>query len=117
MDNRVLMTLLIGYGLGTLLAVFVARKSLAAEKIYSGIPAQILHFLGCIGFSSALPLVLSGFILGLGFNAVIIALLTFAATFLILIVYAIFEFPARDRGLSKEEDRGWTEADARTSGL
>lgn len=117
MDDKVLWTLIIGYGLGLLLGIVVSRKSLAKEKIYSGMPATVLHFLACVGFGSALPLVLSGVILGLGFNAVLLALGTFAATFLILIVYAVLEMPAHEKAIANQPDRGWTAEDARTSGL
>lgn len=116
MDNLVL-TLIIGYSLGALLGILVMRKALEAEKIYAGPPAAVFQYLACATFSSEIPLLIAGLILGLGFGVVLVALSTFAVTFLLLVIFALIEYGPRQAALSNREDRGWTETDARTSGL
>lgn len=108
--------LLIGLVLGGLLSLYVAPRSLREEKVYGGVPAQIFHYLGVLGFCMTLPTVLaavfmhSGFLpsVALGFGCV-------GAAFIALLVFAVLEHPARANATQEEEV--WTEAKARSSGL
>ncbi len=108
--------LLVGLILGSIFALFVARRSLKEDAVHGGAPAKFFHFLGVLGFCMTLPTVImalllrGGFALAfpLGIGCVIVA-------FLALLIYALFERPARAE-LDLEDDV-WTEEKARTSGL
>lgn len=108
--------LLAGLILGIIFSLYVAPRSLKKEKIYGGAAAQVLHYLGVLGFCMTLPTVLTALILHggfgvafpLGFGCVIVA-------FIFLLVFAVVERPARANATPEEEV--WTEAKARSSGL
>jgi hypothetical protein len=109
-----LLAFLIGLGCGLVLGYFTARSSAKREKIYGGQTALIFHYIGAAAVTGVLPVVLASLILGGGFRTAFPLALSFMVTgFLALVVFAIIEQPARSAQLSK----GWTEQDARTSGM
>lgn len=109
-----LLALLIGLGFGLVLGYFTARSSARREKIYGGQAAMIFHYIGAAAVTGVLPVVLSSLILGGGFGTAFPLAISFMLTgFLSLVIFAIIEQPARSVQLAK----GWTEQDARTSGM
>ncbi len=110
------LALLVGLILGSIFATFVARRSLDEEKIHGGAPAKVFHFLGALGFCMTLPTVITALLLRGGFTlAFPLGIGCVIAAFIALLIYAVFEYPAR-AGLALDDD-GWTEEKARTSGL
>jgi hypothetical protein len=62
-------------------------------------------------------ILVSIFVLHLGFiRAVLVALTMFILALILLLPYALLEKPALD-AKTREEDRGWTREDAISSGL
>jgi ABC-type Co2+ transport system permease subunit len=101
------------------IAVFslpVVRRSQSREKIHGGGLAQVFHFVAIAAYVGVVPAFLcgsilagtSGFGLPVGFTLLIVCAVS-------LLAYAVIERPARDASIT--EDRGWTEEDARSSGL
>ncbi|MBZ0302898.1 MAG: hypothetical protein K8J31_24345 [Anaerolineae bacterium] len=112
--NNTLLALIIGLGFGLVLGYFVARSSARREKIYGGQVAQIFHYIGAAAVTGVLPVVIASLVLRGGFGLAFPLAVSFMVSgFLALILFAIVEQPAR----SQVETRGWTEQDARTSGL
>jgi cyanate permease len=104
----------IGLTFALIFGIFVARGSNQREPIHGGPLAQVFHYIGSSGVAGTLPVVLASLILGGGFGMAFPLALSFMATSLIaLVIFAAIEQPARQN----IEDRGWTEQDARTSGL
>jgi hypothetical protein len=113
MDNAVL-ALLIGLACALGLGYFTARGSARREKIYGGQLALVFHYLGAAAMTGVLPVVLASLILGQGFGLAFPLGVSFLATsFVALLLFAVIERPARAR----HQKHGWTEHDARTSGL
>lgn len=109
-----LQALLIGLGFGLVLGGFTARSSARREKIYGGRAALAFHYIGASAVTGVLPVVIASLILGGGFGTAFPLALSFMLTgFLALVIFAVIEQPARSSHLAK----GWTEQDARTSGM
>lgn len=112
------LALLIGVGVGTVLSLFVAPRSLKEKPLYGGLPSQVFHYLGVLGFCSTVPTVITTVILHEGFlRAVLLALSLSAFSFVTLVIHAAFEKPASDRHTVSVEDDVWTAEKAKTSGL
>ncbi len=108
--------LLIGLGCAAVLGYFTARSSARREKIYGGQAARIFHYIGAAAVTGVLPVVLASLILGGGFGTAFPLAVSFMLTgFVALVIFAVIEQPARSR--QGQTARGWTEHDARTSGL
>lgn len=92
------------------------RLSKKRERIYGGLLAESFHFLGVVAYLAVLPAALLGSLLvgPLRFG-IPLALSCLACALLFLAAYGAVERPARV-GVTIE-DRGWTEEDARSSGL
>jgi hypothetical protein len=115
--DRTLLTLLITLAVMVLLSVPTARSSAKRDKIYGGTGARLFHFLGAAVYIGVLPAALCGSILVGPFKLGIpLAFGLLAVSFLLLIIYAFFERPARST-LKPSEERGWTAEDALKSGL
>lgn len=96
---------------------YVALISHRAEKVRGGILAHILHYLGAVGVVGAVPGGIAAIARGAGFLGIVMVAVSFVLISVVsLWLYAMVEHPAR-AGLATQEDRGWTEQDARTSGL
>ena len=112
--DRTLLAILIGVGFGLVLGYFTARSSARREKIYGGQVAHLFHYLGSAAVTGVLPVGLSSLILGAGFGTAFPLGVSFMiAGFLALVIFAVLEHPAR----ASHVPQGWTEQDARTSGL
>lgn len=96
---------------------WVARVSLRKDTIYGGFPSKFFNLLGAMFFVTILPGVIAGFIVGNGFAVIIPALITAFVSFLCFLAFAFVEKTPRENALKAQQDRGWTEKDARTSGL
>lgn len=108
--------LLVGLILGAIFAVLVSRRSLEEDAVHGGTPAKVFHFAGVVGFCATLPTVITALLLRGGFAlAFPLGIGCVIAAFIALLIYAVFEHPARE-GLEQDDDV-WTEEKARTSGL
>lgn len=108
--------LLVGLGCAAALGYFTARSSARREKIYGGQAALIFHYIGAAAVTGVLPVVLASLILGGGFGTAFPLAVSFMITgFVALVIFAVIEQPARSKHV--QTSRGWTEHDARTSGL
>jgi hypothetical protein len=116
METRLLVTLLIIIVFAVFASLPVSRASQKRDKIRGGSLAKIFHFLGVLSYLMVLPSALVGSIvlgpLAFGVPMAVSALLI---SIVCLLLYAVFELPSRAN--QSEEDQGWTEKDARTSGL
>ncbi len=121
MDDKTLTAILVGLVFGGVLGILTARSSHRRDTVHGGTAAQFFQYLGAAFFVGIVPMILCsvffihppggiGKLLLLGFG---FALLSYGA----LLVYAVLERPAREAALAEAAHRGWTEEDARTSGL
>jgi hypothetical protein len=119
MDETVfLQALIISAVFGIVVGPLTARSSNRREPIYGGVTAHVFHVAGAIAYAAVLPAVLSALILGGGFRtAAPLALALVAASLLALTLFAVVERPIRIHRLDERKESGWTEEDARTSGL
>ncbi|MDZ4769614.1 MAG: hypothetical protein SGJ24_10825 [Chloroflexota bacterium] len=109
-------TLVIGLGLGLILAALIVPRSLKEEPVYGGALAQGLHALGALCFASVIPTTIVALILRGGFGTAFpLAVSLVVLAYLILLVFAAIEQPARAR-LAPRDDV-WTAEKAKTSGL
>jgi hypothetical protein len=116
--ERELQALLIGLAMAAILGYFTARSSNRREKIYGGTAAQIFHYIGAGLFAATPPTVLLTLILGGEFlQAVLTAVAFLAVSYGCLVAFAVIERPLYEAEQRKKQERGWTEQDARTSGL
>ncbi len=106
----------IGLAFALTLGALTARSSNRREPIHGGPLAQLFHYIGAAGVTGTLPVVLASLILGGGFELAFPLAVSFMITcFVSLVIFAAIEQPAKLKVV--DEDQGWTEADARTSGL
>jgi hypothetical protein len=93
-----------------------AKASISKEKIYGGTIAKFFHYIGVVAYLGVLPAALLGSLLVGPFKLGIpLALIYLLAALVALLLYAVGERKAR-AGI-QIEDQGWTEQDARSSGL
>ncbi|PJF41668.1 MAG: hypothetical protein D6737_15895 [Chloroflexi bacterium] len=113
MSDR-LLAIVIGIIFAVALGYLVARRSRDEEAIHAGTLAIILHDIAASAISGILPLVIASLVLGNGFRFTFPVAVGFMAVgWVALILHAALERNAR----AHLEDRGWTEEDARASGL
>jgi len=111
-----LQAFLIGAAFGLAGGWYIARVSHRRDPVQGGLLAQLFHVLGASAFISSLPGTLAALLLGGGlFTAVPLAFSFLGLSLLFLLIYSIFEAPAR-RDMAAE-DEAWTAEKARTSGL
>ncbi len=97
---------------------FAARSSLRREPIYGGAMAKLFHLIGTSAMMGVIPGVITALILGGGFRVAFpVAAFFLATSFLLLLIFAFFERPARATHLAQAQSQGWTAEDARSSGL
>lgn len=92
------------------------HASVGREKIHGGGIARIFHYIGVTAYLGVVPSALLGTIfvgpLRLG--------IPLALTYLLIALIALFLYAVGERGARANldlDDRGWTEQDARSSGL
>lgn len=103
---------------GLLVGTRLAHSSDNRSKIYGDSRARFFHYLASSVMASITPFVLlSVVVLHMKLiPAILTAVGFFVVSLALLIPYAIFEKPALE-ARKKQEDRGWTAEDAKTSGL
>lgn len=115
--DRTQLTLLIVGTIMLLACVPLARRSNQLDKVHGGLLAQVFHFIAAAVYVGVLPAALLGSILvGPLALGIPLALGLLAVALVSLLLYAVFERPAR-RALKPQEERGWTAEDALKSGL
>lgn len=117
MDERLLIMLGVSVAFGLIIGPFVARMSNKKEKIHGGLLAHIFHFIAVVLFVGLVPGVITGIIVGEGLLVIPIAFAMLAVVYINVFLFALVENGPRKAALSKKVDRGWTEEDARKSGL
>mgnify|MGYP001166089372 CR=1 FL=1 len=107
----------IGCLFGLVAGWFVHQQAAKRETLYGGMMAQALHYLASAVMTS-LPVMVLLVAVARGFvTALLTALGVTVISWVMLLACAVAEKQPRDVALSKQVDRGWTEQDARTSGL
>ncbi len=110
--------LLVGLVFGLGAGYFTARASERREAIYGGQASRIAHYITASLFTG-LPIAVL-------FTAIWVerwwAPLPVALSLLVVVnvsayIFAVLERPAREQALTQKAQQGYTEADARTSGL
>ncbi|NWG15121.1 MAG: hypothetical protein HXY41_00665 [Chloroflexi bacterium] len=115
--DRTSLTLLIVAALIVVFCVPLARSSNRRDQIYGGAAARFFHFIGAAAYVGVLPSALFGsFLVGPLKLGIPLALGLLAISLLALLLYAVFEQPARAKRVP-EKERGWTAEDALKSGL
>lgn len=109
--------LAVGLVFGVLIGIPLSLSSFKKEAVYGGFIAKIFNTLGAILFAGVLPGVLYGIFFGHGLAAFPIAVAMMIGSLLSFLLFAIVEYPAKQRLEPKSDEEGWTEADARSSGL
>jgi hypothetical protein len=111
--------ILIAFVIALVGGYFIARKAAQHEKIYGGAIPTALNYIVAAAMITIAPSVLcstivlhNGFWFSIGMVVVIFVIAVGSS-----MLFAVFENNARKAALSKKVDRGWTEEDARTSGL
>ena len=108
----------------------VHRRSIRQQAIYGGAPAAIFNFLSGLCFAAILPAVCASVLVlhpdmlqvaGITLSPIIVILVGLALLSLLFsILFALFERRPLERAQQEtalREARGWTEQDAKTSGL
>lgn len=116
--SNALQALLVDIVFALIVGYFVARRANEKESTRGGTPALALNYIASGAMIAILPAILiNSFVFhnGWGFN-VLYALGSVATALLALMGYAVIEMPARAHQ-KPAEDHGWTEEDARKSGL
>lgn len=117
MDERLLIVFGVSLLFGLIIGPFVARLSAQKETIHGGVMAQVFNFMASVLFVGLVPGVITGIIVGEGLLVIPIAFGMLVLVFVSLILFALVENGPRKAALAKRVDRGWTEEDARSSGL
>lgn len=118
--NEFLLPLVLGVPFAAWVGLYISRKSITQQPILGGKAARAAHYLGAAGASGGaiyLPFVPILFILGRDVGwALVLGLTSLLCGLGALVVFAVIERPAL-AAVKPPEDGGWTEADARKSGL
>ena len=97
-----LIAVVIGAVLGALIGIRIARSSNAKQPVQGGLPAQVFHYFACAGFSSTVPFVITGLVVGLSFWALFGTAVGFLAlTAIFLLIYAGFERSTAHRTIAR----------------
>ena len=117
---------LIGFAL--VVGAIIANISNQRDLIHGGAPSKLFNFLGAALFAVILPTILvvifvfhpqTTEIAGITFypfmQIVSIAISLSLLSYCMMLIHAMFEHPAKEK--SGDLDQGWTEEDARSSGL
>jgi len=118
--NEFLLPLVLGVPFAAWVGLYISRKSIQQQPIHGGKAARAAHYLGAAGAAGGaiyLPFVPILFILGRSVQwALVLGITSLLFGLVALVVFAFIERPFL-AAVKPPEDRGWTEADARQSGL
>ncbi len=110
--------LLVGLAFGLVAGYFTARASERREPIYGGAASRAMHYITASLFTGLPIATLLTAILGeRWWAAVLTALALLVVVNVSAYIFAMLERPAREQALTQKAQQGYTEADARTSGL
>ena len=116
MPNHIL-ALVIGLSIGLILGIFTARSSMNRDPIYGGAPSKTLHYV-MASIVTAMPItIVSCAITGGLVYAITVAVTLTATLWSTAYIFGSIERPIREQALASQAEKGWTEEDARTSGL
>jgi len=117
--SKELITFIVLVIVGIVLGYTTSRSSKQRESLHGGAAAEFFHFLNAGLVAMIAPTMLTCiFVLRLHLTELlIIAVSLFGLGLISSILHAVFEKPAIALALANAEDAGWTEEDARTSGL
>lgn len=105
---------------GLIVGYFLARQSQRQDPIYGGVPAKALHYL-LSSIVPTMPVTILVVIFTRESQKFVGALIAASTLFVLLwgtaLLFAAVERPARNAALARKAQLGWTEQDARTSGL
>ena len=118
MDETLQKTLLVWAAFAIVFGPLLTRSSIRRQHIHGGIFAHIFHFIGATALVAVVPTIIAALVFGGGFElAFPLAVSLVLASLFCMLLFAIVEKPALEAYVSHREDRGWTEEDARTSGM
>ena len=118
MDETIARTFAVWLAFAVIFGPLLTRSSIRRNAIHGGMLAHIFHFVGATTLMTVIPTLIAALILGAGGKIAISFAITLAITSsLSMIIFAIAERPALDAYEQAQENRGWTEEDARSSGL
>lgn len=121
MDRPLLDAVIVCIVFAILFGPLTARSSVRREPIHGGPLPMIFNLIGSGALVAVLPGVIASLVLGGGFRlAFPLALACVAISLTALVIFAALEHPARSRYLAQQQhkaEQGWTEEDARRSGL
>jgi uncharacterized membrane protein YdjX (TVP38/TMEM64 family) len=109
--------LISGLLFGLIVGVFTERSSARREAIYGGNSARMLHYVTSSAVTAMPVTIIACAITGGLLFAVFVALGLAATLWGSALGFAAVEYPMRQQALKSKQDQGWTEEDARTSGL
>ncbi len=113
--------------IGLLLGWEVHQRSASQRRIHGGAASSLFNYLSASCFAAILPTVLIIVIIlrpenvtfaGIVWHPLILAVLTLGfGSYLFALLHSVVERGPMARAMGAEEARGWTEEDARSSGL
>lgn len=118
MDEALRNTLIVWALFAVVFGPLLTRASIRLKPIHGGMLAHIFHFIGATAMVAVVPAVIAALVFGGGFKlAFPFALALMLGGLLAMVFFAIIEHPAMTAYEASRKDRGWTEQDARSSGL
>lgn len=106
-----------GIAFGLVMGVFTSRSSTKRDPIYGGAAPKAVHYITA-STVTAMPVTIIAAAISNGLLFAVFVALGFAAVlWSSALIFAALERPSREAALAKQTERGWTEEDARTSGL
>lgn len=116
MDSQQI-ALLVGIVVAVVLGVPTARSSAHREPLYGGMLPGLFHYVACCAIAG-LPFAVLGTVFTAGlWSAIQVAITFLLVMYTSLFLFAATEHAARAQALAVHDEHGWTEEDARTSGL
>lgn len=114
--DKSLLVIIITLACGIGFCVPAARRSVKRDAIYGGTLAEIFHYIGVAAYIAVPPsAILGSFLVGPLKLGIPLAFSYLGIAMVALLFYALIEHSARANRVV--EDHGWTEQDARSSGL
>jgi uncharacterized protein YneF (UPF0154 family) len=119
MEQNQQIAILIALAIGLIAGYFISQRAAKHEKIYGGALPKALNYAASAAMITLAPSVLcSAIVLRNEFAFTILMVVVILGIGVISsMLFAVFENTPRKAALAKKVDRGWTEQDARTSGL
>jgi len=117
MDDTVIKTFAVWLAFAIVFGPLLTRSSIRRNAIHGGIVAHIFHFVGATALMTVIPTLIAALVFGAGGEMLPFVITLAVVSMLSMIIFAIAERPALEAYQKAQEDRGWTEEDARSSGL